>query len=109
MHFLVNSPGIRVPDDESDRITWRNGRVINNVFVPNEQRVRSGEARMGKQARQLGLDLQALETSDTPHQVSYQAGPSEHGSPVYYVVEEPDSLHSDRSPYNFEPADTQPG
>ena len=25
---------------------------------------------------------------------------------MYYVVEEPDSLHSDRSPYDFEPADT---
>ncbi len=27
--------------------------------------------------------------------------------PVYYVVEEPDSLHADRSPYDFEPADNE--
>lgn len=26
---------------------------------------------------------------------------------VYYTDEEPDSLHGDRSPYNYEPADTQ--
>ncbi len=25
--------------------------------------------------------------------------------PVYYLPEEPDSLHGDRSPFNFEPAD----
>jgi hypothetical protein len=25
--------------------------------------------------------------------------------PVYYLPEEPDSLHGDRSPYSFEPAD----
>jgi hypothetical protein len=25
--------------------------------------------------------------------------------PVYYLAEEPDSLHGDRSPFNFEPAD----
>ena len=34
-------------------------------------------------------------------------GATDKGRPVYYVVnEEPDSLHSDRSPYYFEPADT---
>jgi hypothetical protein len=27
--------GVRMPDDpEKDKVTWRNGRVINNVFVP---------------------------------------------------------------------------
>ena len=36
----------------------------------------------------------------------YHAGNTNSGNPVYYVVEEPDSLHSDRSPYDFEPADT---
>ena len=36
----------------------------------------------------------------------YHAGSTNSGNPVYYVVEEPDSLHSDRSPYDFEPADT---
>ena len=37
---------------------------------------------------------------------TYHAGSSSNGRPVYYLVEEPDSLHSDRSPYNYEPADT---
>jgi len=27
--------------------------------------------------------------------------------PVYITPEEPDSLHADRSPYDFEPADTK--
>ncbi|KAJ9578846.1 hypothetical protein L9F63_004950 [Diploptera punctata] len=27
--------GVRMPDDESDRHTWRNARVINNVLVPS--------------------------------------------------------------------------
>ena len=27
-------------------------------------------------------------------------------SPVYFISEDPDSLHADRSPYSFEPADT---
>ena len=30
---LVN--GMRLPDDESDRVVHRNGRFINNIFVPN--------------------------------------------------------------------------
>lgn len=39
---------------------------------------------------------------------SYHAGSTDQGRPVYYVVEdEPESgLHSDRSPYYYEPADT---
>ena len=27
--------GVRVPDDDSDRVVHRNGRFINNVFIPN--------------------------------------------------------------------------
>ena len=38
---------------------------------------------------------------------NFKAGNTKNGRPVYYVVEEPDSLHADRSPYNFEPADNQ--
>ena len=38
---------------------------------------------------------------------NFKAGNTQSGRPVYYVVEEPDSLHADRSPYNFEPADNQ--
>ncbi len=41
--------GVRVPDDESDRVTWRNGRVINNVFVPY---VDSDEARSRKERQE---------------------------------------------------------
>lgn len=38
---------------------------------------------------------------------SFRAGNTQKGRPVYYVVEEPDSLHSDRSPYTYEPADSK--
>lgn len=38
---------------------------------------------------------------------SFRAGNTQKGRPVYYVVEEPDSLHSDRSPYTYEPADSR--
>ena len=31
--------------------------------------------------------------------------PPRRDKPVYYILEEPDSLHGDRSPFNFEPAD----
>jgi hypothetical protein len=46
------------------------------------------------------------EPSETRDHV-FKAGNTQKGRPVYYVVEEPDSLHADRSPYNFEPADNQ--
>jgi len=29
--------GVRVPDDASDRVVHRNGRFINNVFIPNSE------------------------------------------------------------------------
>ena len=32
--------------------------------------------------------------------------PRSSSSPVYFISEDPDSLHADRSPYSFEPADT---
>jgi len=37
---------------------------------------------------------------------NYHLGNTDSGRPVYYVVEEQDKLHDDRSPYNYEPADT---
>ncbi len=37
---------------------------------------------------------------------TYHAGSTNAGRPVYYVVEEDENLHSDRSPYTYEPADT---
>ena len=126
--------GVRMPDDEKDRTVWRNGRVINNVFVPNEPGVRSPKVRqLGQESRQqksfdfddfyrgrepLLSDNMAIESRSDQVYVQpppeftqardykYHAGATETGRPVYYVVEEPDSLHSDRSPYEFEPADT---
>jgi len=126
--------GVRMPDDEKDRTVWRNGRVINNVFVPNEPGVRSPKVRtLGQESRQqksfdfddfyrgrepLLSDNMAIESRSDQVYVQpppeftqardykYHAGATKTGRPVYYVVEEPDSLHSDRSPYEFEPADT---
>jgi len=161
--------GIRVPDDDSDRITWRNGRVINNVFVPNDAEIslptetvvtssrsrprqpksytpewprssspyrqRSGlpyhaynfddhyrgrtpdlPDSLAVESRQSEvvvspperLGSSAGEASGESRDYSYHAGNTNAGRPVYYVVEEQDSLHSDRSPYDFEPADANP-
>ncbi len=90
--------GIRVPDDESDRVTWRNGRVINNVFVPNRPK---------KEPGQRAREAKGFDVIDSPRDYKYHAGATDSGRPVYYIVEEePDDLHSDRSPYVYEPADT---
>jgi hypothetical protein len=45
--------------------------------------------------------------SSEPRDYNYKGGKTQNGRPIYYVAEEPDSLHADRSPYNFEPADNQ--
>ena len=62
------------------------------------------------QAAVLGDQFQRRQQQPQPaaqsRDYSYHAGSAENGRPVYYVVEEPDSLHSDRSPYSYEPADT---
>lgn len=125
--------GERMPDDKSDSVTHRNGRFINNVFVPNNAPLPDEVTiahRMPKSVnfdfddfyqgrRPLLPDNMAME-SRSDHGVyveppeefkqsrdyKYHAGSTNSGNPVYYVVEEPDSLHSDRSPYDFEPADT---
>jgi len=125
--------GERMPDDKSDAVTHRNGRFINNVFVPNDAPLPDEVTiahRMPKSVnfnfddfyqgrRPLLPDNMAME-SRSDHGVyveppeefkqsrdyKYHAGNTNSGNPVYYVVEEPDSLHSDRSPYDFEPADT---
>ena len=168
--------GIRIPDDESDTITYRNGRFINNIFVsndavlpretvvstkPNIQKPRQpraynnqwsalhsrmSEPRSGHpypafnyddhyrgrtpdlpdsiaiESRQQQLVLRPdgqplsappspieyapTNVEETARDYSYHAGNTDGGRPVYYVVEEQDQLHDDRSPYNFEPADT---
>ena len=46
------------------------------------------------------------ELAESARDYSYHAGSTNGGRPVYYVVEEQDQLHEDRSPYSFEPADT---
>lgn len=143
--------GVRIPDDKTDAMTYRNGRFINNIFVPNdapvpvETVVSSNEksprvARMMESAQDEGRsfnpgfaeyylggkhrlvdDSMAVESRTLEHVVAaprlglspdarnynFHAGNTKKGRPVYYVVEEPDSLHADRSPYNFEPADNQ--
>ena len=50
-----------MPDDESDRVTWRNGRVINNIFFPDDPGAESANAdesvpnRFGKSRSDLDL------------------------------------------------------
>lgn len=47
--------GVRMPDDEEDKVkTWRNGRVINGIFVPYEQ------GYIPKKAIQLDTDFGQL-------------------------------------------------
>jgi len=156
--------GVRMPDDPvKDKVTWRNGRVINNIFVPREAIVSEPENILSRQPKQVELELMVADESipkavharqpqlsRQPKQFDFEdfykgrnprrrmkdnmaiesrsdqvyvkppegfqqkesrdynfhAGDTDGGRPVYYVVEEPDSLHSDRSPYDFEPADT---
>jgi len=155
--------GVRMPDDpEKDKVTWRNGRVINNVFVPANAVVpESVNVRQPKEIVMItGSSMQQPQKSRQPKQFdfddfykgrepqrrmrdnmaiesrsdqvyvkppadfspqklqpqesrgqsardyNFHGGDTSEGRPVYYVVEEPDSLHSDRSPYDFEPADT---
>jgi len=132
--------GIRVPDDESDLIDHRNGRFINNVFVPDDvaidlpeftvnseltnptnELVRGGRSLEYNQYNQVEerslpfdfnfenfyagrkqdmYDAMALESRTS--EVYAKPDETQH----YYLQEEPDSLHADRSPYTFEPADT---
>jgi len=151
--------GVRMPDDPvKDKVTWRNGRVINNVFVPHEAIVPEPVDILSRQPKMIDIEPMEAEESAPRPQLSRQAkqfdfedfykgrnprrrmkdnmaiesrsdqvyvkppegfqapqesrdynfhaGATDEGRPVYYVVEEPDSLHSDRSPYDFEPADT---
>ena len=173
--------GIRVPDDETDSITHRNGRFINNIFVSNDallpgETIVSTEPKSQRERRPraynnqwtalhsgipeprsgypypafnyddhyLGRtsDLQRLPDSiaiesrqqqfvlrpdgqplsappatpqrdpslvsgeESARDYNYHLGNTNSGRPVYYVVEEQDQLHDDRSPYTYEPADT---
>ncbi|XP_059086644.1 uncharacterized protein LOC131883237 isoform X1 [Tigriopus californicus] len=106
----IHVEGIRVPDDPSDRTTWRNGRVIGNIFEPYPIKAK-------QQTRQGRLSLDETQTPRQPKNAqlqgspqgqskdySYNSGSTVEGRPIYYVVEEPDTLHADRSPYAYEPA-----
>ena len=114
--------GVRMPDDESDRITWRNGRVINNIFVPNPVSASSegvpnaapeGLARIRRKGKASPLEdaqqqQQQRQQRQQQRDLSYRAGQTNSGRPVYYVVDQAtagEELHADRSPYQFEPAD----
>jgi hypothetical protein len=48
--------GIRMPDDESDQTTWRNGRVINNMFVPNSAVLPEEVKIMARQPKSYNFD-----------------------------------------------------
>ena len=48
--------GVRMPDDENDRITWRNGRVINNVFVPDDSGLPEPVNVLQRQPKQFDFD-----------------------------------------------------
>jgi len=123
--------GQRMPDDKSDAVTYRNGRFINNVFVPNNAAVPEEVTVAHRQPKSFDFDdfyqgrrplmpdnmamesrndhgvfVEPPEEFKQSRDYKYHAGSTNSGNPVYYVVEEPDSLHSDRSPYDFEPADT---
>merc|ERR1712038_526215 len=123
--------GQRMPDDKSDAVTYRNGRFINNVFVPNNAAVPEEVTIAHRQPKSFDFDdfyqgrrplmpdnmamesrndhgvfVEPPEEFKQSRDYKYHAGSTNSGNPVYYVVEEPDSLHSDRSPYDFEPADT---
>ena len=93
-----------MPDDESDRTTWRNGRVINNIFFPDDPRaesanaddsvpnrfglgrsdldlfVGSGKARGARRAfaSRRGHDLMAMESSQQGRRMPIQSFPSHH-------------------------------
>lgn len=106
----IHVEGIRVPDDPSDRTIWRNGRVIGNVFEPypikkkqtsREGRVSPDKFQSPRQPKNAQIDG-GPQGSGTDY--SYNSGSTVKGRPVYYVVEEPDTLHADRSPYAYEPA-----
>merc|ERR1711953_587499 len=123
--------GQRMPDDDPNERTYRNGRFINNIFVPNDQPVPEEVTVEIRQPKSFNFDdfykerrpqlpdNMAMESRNDngvyvkppadfqqSRDYKYHAGNTNQGNPVYYVVEEPDSLHSDRSPYDFEPADT---
>jgi len=159
--------GERMPDDETDKVVHRNGRFINNVFVPNNQKIELPEVTITSKASSLvspqlrrsgrsynslssepnsassdpdlpfsfsfsdfytgreqdSRDAMALESRQNPvyaqpdrqidlltdRQSPAYTEPEpilQDQKPVFFIPESPDSLHADRSPYTFEPADS---
>ncbi|XP_023328879.1 uncharacterized protein LOC111701705 [Eurytemora carolleeae] len=143
--------GIRVPDDPSDNVIHRNGRFINNVFVPDnvepelpsEFTVSSQEVENKRQLLRSGrsywsdndneqVDYNQREERKLPFNFNFEnfyAGRKQDmldatalesrtnevylkpddPTNLYYAEDRLDTLHSDRSAYTFEPADTQSG
>merc|ERR1719206_1272099 len=149
--------GVRMRDDDSDKVNHRDGRFINNAFIGDEDKVelpaeytvtailgdteepmsavpsqgkvklrRNGRSRFSNSkdtpshgrkipfqfefsdffiGRQQDMgDTMAMESRQ--EEVYAMPEPRSSSSPVYFISEDPDSLHADRSPYSFEPADT---
>ena len=48
-HGAIVVEGVRVPDDSSDRLTWRGGKVIGNVFYPDNK-----DQRLPRQGKAIG-------------------------------------------------------
>merc|ERR1719225_52566 len=56
--------GVRMPDDPvKDKVTWRNGRVINNVFVPDEAMVPEPVNVSSRQPKMIDIEPMEAEES----------------------------------------------
>ena len=103
-HLTFDTPRGEPGKQASSLMNW-----IYNLITQNPTRSNLGSFSYF-QAAVLGDQFQRRQQQPQPaaqsRDYSYHAGSAENGRPVYYVVEEPDSLHSDRSPYSYEPADT---
>jgi len=146
--------GVRMSDDDSDKVDHRDGRFINNVFIGDEDKIeippeytvtaafgdteepkslkgkiklrRKGRSRFSSSSRQNNpshgrkipvqfefsdfskgrqQDIRDTMAMESRKEEVY-AEPRSSSTPVYFISEDPDSLHADRSPYSFEPADT---
>jgi len=88
-------------------------RVGCNTSLRTKDRIKLNQD--SKQVIVLSLSINQVDTVSSNklyyiiffRDYSFRAGNTEKGRPVYYVLEEPDSLHADRSPYDYEPADSR--
>jgi len=89
--------GVRMPDDARDLIVFRNGKFIRNSFIPGDSTVsiKLDEPKKIKTVMKLRRRGRSRNSVD-----DQQTLPNS----VYYLPEDPLTLHSDRSPYNYEPS-----